>query len=218
MWLGKENIPAILWALQLKIAKQRPDMVMVECVPSFDIWWLEQLSGNFLKFSATVLGPPDAGVPCSGDRLWAASAKEQLAFEELPFTESTVSKFIRQSVRATPHIWMVASDSEIVDYTWHVSKGQAIQPHPRGKQFRAEDLLPSGAHCRLVTHRMKASEVRANAPHLCSAGFFFDIGRLVSFAKKPDGLMPRQLTHSQIWSEADARLVTPIELLAAQGS
>ena len=52
MWLGKENIPAILWALQLRIAKQRPDMVVLEWVPSFDIQWLEQLSGNFLKFCA----------------------------------------------------------------------------------------------------------------------------------------------------------------------
>lgn len=47
-WLGKENVPVLVWALSCRL--RCPDLVILECVPSFDLRWLERFSGGKLCF------------------------------------------------------------------------------------------------------------------------------------------------------------------------
>ena len=66
-WLGAENVPVILWSLSMRF--NAPDLVLLECVPQFDVQWIEALTDGRLKFHVCVIGPQDTGLPCSGERL-----------------------------------------------------------------------------------------------------------------------------------------------------
>ena len=215
-WLGKENVPVILWALGTRL--RCPDLVILECVPSFDVGWLERLSGDKLSFYACTLKPEDVGVPTAGERLWATSAQGKLSFSTCPFAMDYQRAYLRRKVECTPSVFLVATEDEQRSYSKYVGASDGIQPHPRGKEYRPEDLLPAGAHCRLMQHRLMGSAIRSKQKHLFNVGFFFDIGRLVNFSKKHSATMPRQLTHSMLCAEKAQRLVTPNELVCSQGS
>ena len=216
-WLGEQSLPMILYAIGMRQRSRLPHLVMLECVPDFDLAWLTTLSGGALRFQVCELAPYDEGLPVTGPRLWAASAQGLLEFGIPPFDPCMVDRWIRREVITRPYIWMISSEDEQQQFNQHVGARDALQPHPGGKLYRPEDMLPAGHHCRLVEHRMKAARVRQKNPGLYSEDFFFDIGRLERFARSPDGLLPRQLTASMIWSEQVKRLMTPTELLASQG-
>ena len=215
-WLGKENVPVILWALSCRL--RCPDLVILECVPSFDLSWLERLSGRKLCFYCCLLQPEDVGLPVSGERLWAVSAQGKLTFDTCPFNILAQQQLIQRKVNCRPDAFLVTDEDEQAAYASYVGQSDGIQPHPRLKQYRPEDLLPTGAHCRLSQHRMRGAEVRSQDPSLYGTTFYYDIGRLVNFSKRPSAVMPRQLTHTMLWSEGAQRLVHPLELLASQGS
>ena len=95
--------------------------------------------------------------------------------------------------------------------------GAELAAYPRGKRLRNEDYMSTAAQLRLEEHRANAVKLRKKHPELAPRDFYFDISQHVSHSRQPDGLLMRSATSSCIWSEAENRLLHPLEVWASQG-
>ena len=217
-WLGPENIPLILWSLSLR--RRRPDLVQFECTPDTDLHFVEEMAGHNVRFFTTILSPFDVGLPCAGRRLWASGAATngKLKLKSDPFADETLQSCVYRSIAGTPSMWLIASSSEVASYMATLNESRdKIPPHPQGKQYRPEDLIGASSAGRLHFHRLGAAKVRNQQPEFLATQFFFDISQNVTWARKPNGMLPRQLCNSCVWVEEVERPMLPTELLAAQG-
>ena len=218
-WLCPTNIPTILWAHFLSSRDPKPHIVFGENVPTFGFDWWKSLSPAYQWHDATV-GPWHIGIPVSGDRLWWAGLNlEKLSLSvPQPLAEDRLTELIYRSIDAYPMIFVRASAEQVRAYEEFVNKhGAKLAAHPRGKRLRFEDYMSTAAQLRLCEHRANAVQVRQKHPHLAARDFYYDISQHVSHSRQPDGLLPRPATSSSIWSEAENRLLHPLEVWASQG-
>ena len=157
-----------------------------------------------MRFQDATLAPIVVGIPCTGERLWLIGNKSDL--EGVRFDTQTLLHTIVRPVEADPSIWLVASQSQ-VDAEMNIinASGAKLKPHPRGKRFRPEDCLSDGYANRLHLHRLRGAAERGAFPPLAKVDFYYDISQNPDHTKRPDGLLPRQLTSSLVWAEKKSR-------------
>ena len=217
-WLGHENLVLILWAMAARF--KCPDLTFLECTPQLDLAFLTMLSGGRLIWHCAYLGPYNVGLPVVGERVWAtaAGAGGKLMFRENPYADELLVSCVYRKVLISPAVFLCASRSEVEKYLDEVnSTRDKIQPHPRGKRYRAEDYLGTSYQCRLDMHREAAAKLRLRDPSLLNTEFFYDVSQNVTWSRRPDGLLPRPLCSSTVWCERLNRPICPWELLVAQG-
>lgn len=213
-WLCPSQRAVVLYAMGLR--HNPPDLLLLEDVPQFDRYFFQSLVGGKMVFQDADMAPTDVGIPCTGTRLWLVGNTH-----DLPGACGLPEKLSQTVVRpqeAWPDIWLLADKAAVDLHVDHANAvGAKLKPHPRGKRFRPEDCLADGYANRLHVHRLRGAMVRETFPDLANVGFYYDISQNPAHTKRPDGLMPRQLTSSVVWVEHLARPMLPLEMWAGQG-
>ena len=219
-WIDASNIPLLAWAISTRKWQRRPHLVLLECTPELDLRWLEKLSDSRLAFQSVVLGPGDVGIPTTGDRVWATSSSNGVQIADGVFATSTVMKYIMRSVEMGANSFLQATRAEINAYEdFQNAKGRKIPKHPRGKRYRARDMISACALDRLQQHELQAAHLRAQqAEKFLTMEFIFDITQSIQHSARPSGLLSRQLRNSSYWSERRDSFLVPLEHMVAQGS
>ena len=116
-------------------------------------------------------------------------------------------------------VFLQASQADVNAYEdWQNAKGSQIPRHPRGKRYRARDVISPHALDRLDQHELLAARMRSEQPaKLLAQQLIFDITQNIDHSARPSGLLSRQLRNSSYWSERRDSFLVPLEHLAAQG-
>ena len=198
----------------------QPDLSLMEEVTQFDHEWLAKLAGDAMSFQHTKMAPLDVGIPCTGARLWLVGNKSSLGGvgHSVRFDTQTLLQTVCRTLECDACIWLLAEQSEVDAAMDSVNASGAKLPlHPRGKRYRPEDCLSDGYANRLHLHRLRGAAMREAVPHLRDVDFYYDISQNPDHTKRPDGLLPRQLTSSFVWAEKLNRPMLRREMWAGQG-
>jgi hypothetical protein len=217
-WLCPSNLPLICWAAAARVEARCADLSFLECTPQLALDFLTRLSKGRLVFHTCILGPKAAGIPCSGRRVWAVACANKLRFKENPFSMKRLTQTVFRKVVASPSIFLHATGDEVNAFLDFLNEHRDNLPcHQRGRRYEAEEYIGTSAAGRLYFHRLRAAQVRLEDPTLLPVRFFFDISQNVTWTSRPAGCLSRQLTSSLYWIEDLERVMTPREMMAAQG-
>ena len=193
-------------------------MILLECTPQLDIEYIEDLSGNTIKFHKLISRPQHVGIPANGGRLWATACQGKLSYPSSPYTPELFQQFAQRRVVCGPDIFCQSTLVQQQEHKQYVNQnGAKLMPHARGKEFRCEDLLGTGTSFRLHLHRNASAHYRRKKPSLFEKPFFWDLQQNPFHHMRPNGTLPRPVTNSFMWSEQLSRPLVPIEVLASQG-
>ena len=219
-WLSTDNVTTLLWGHGFQSEGRKPDMVVGENVPSFDLRWWMTIAGDAYEWHHTVFNPMQIGVPVSGDRLWwicYRRATMQCTAAE-PLGEARFCQAIYADIAADASMYLLASKDQQREFEDHINKnGAKLSLHPRGKRHKCEHYLSVHSQLRLEEHRAEAVRIRREDPSLCAKHFFWDISQSVGHSRNPDSCIPRPTTSSIIFSEKAQLVLHPLEVWACQG-
>ena len=152
--VSKTALPFFVWALQTLASM--PDLIIHECVASFDISILTVIFGAMYTICSTVFGPDDLGIPSSRTRRWTIMMRKDKLRETIPFAPDGFGRLFFRKCTLPGGVYWCAPVRLVESYIAFLANARFLPDvDVDGSTWQMERVLPNSLYQELLAYEKR---------------------------------------------------------------